>query len=117
MNLLCRSWQGTLHCRVSYSGWKSTGYSLSTAIPFVSNARREPSSNLLVLLDKLSRHLPGFSCDWDVAKGARQFHELFKQIDFTREDFEFRPFTRLKQLQYLIRTDQIDQDFFWKTDF
>jgi hypothetical protein len=52
-----------------------------------------------------------------VAKGAQQFHELFKQIDFTQEDFEARPFTRLKQLQYLIRTDQIDQDFFWKTQF
>jgi nucleoside-diphosphate-sugar epimerase len=70
-----------------------------------------------VSFDKLSKHLPNFSCDWDVAKGAQQFHDLFKQIDFTREDFEFRPFTRLKQLQYLIRTAQIDQDFFWKTPF
>lgn len=70
-----------------------------------------------VSFEKLSKHLPDFSCDWDVAKGARQFHELFKQIDFTREDFEFRPYTRLKQLQYLIRTGQIDQDFFWKADF
>jgi nucleoside-diphosphate-sugar epimerase len=68
-----------------------------------------------VSFDKLSKHLPDFSCDWDVAKGARQFHELFQQIDFTQEDFEFRPYTRLKQLQYLIRTGQIDQDFFWKT--
>lgn len=66
---------------------------------------------------KLAKHLPDFSCDWDVAKGARQFHELFQQIDFTKEDFEFRPFTRLKQLQYLIRTGQIDLDFFWKTNF
>ena len=70
-----------------------------------------------VSFDKLLKHLPDFSCDWDVAKGARQFHELFKQIDFTREDFEFRPYTRLQQLQYLIRTGQIDQDFFWKTVF
>jgi nucleoside-diphosphate-sugar epimerase len=70
-----------------------------------------------VSFEKLAKHLPDFSCDWDVAKGARQFHELFQQIDFTKEDFEFRPFTRLKQLQYLIRTGQIDLDFFWKTDF
>lgn len=68
-----------------------------------------------VSFDKLSKHLPEFSCDWDVARGARQFHELFKQIDLTLEDFEFRPYTRLKQLQYLIRTGQIDPDFFWKT--
>lgn len=70
-----------------------------------------------VSFDKLAKHLPDFKCDWDVKKGARQFYELFNQIDFTREDFEERGFTRLKQLQYLIRTQQIDQDFFWKTSF
>ena len=70
-----------------------------------------------VSFDKLAKHLPDFTCDWDVAKGARQFLELFQQIDFTKEDFEFRPYTRLKQLQYLIRTGQIDLDFFWKTSF
>jgi len=70
-----------------------------------------------VSFEKLAKHLPNFSCDWDVPKGAQQFYELFKQIDFTKEDFEYRGFTRLKQLWYLIRTQQIDQDFFWKTTF
>ncbi|MEY3333144.1 MAG: hypothetical protein RLZZ176_1444, partial [Cyanobacteriota bacterium] len=31
----------------------------------------------------------------------------------TEDTFLFRGFTRLKQLEYLIRTAQIDQDFFW----
>ena len=31
-----------------------------------------------------------------------------------KEIFEFRAFTRLKQLEYLIRTGQIDDEFFWK---
>lgn len=70
-----------------------------------------------VCFDKLGKHLPEFSCDWDVASGARQFHELFSQIEFKSPDFEFRPYTRLKQLQYLIRTGQIDQDFYWKCNF
>ncbi|MGK2913934.1 MAG: NAD-dependent epimerase/dehydratase family protein [Porticoccaceae bacterium] len=70
-----------------------------------------------VSFDKLGKHLPAFSCDWDVPKGARQFYELFKTIDLTRDDFEFRGYTRLKQLQYLIRTGQIDENFFWKTNF
>ena len=38
-------------------------------------------------------------------------------VPLTREDFEFRPYTRLKQLQYLIRTGQIDSDFFWNNGF
>ncbi|HEY5892209.1 MAG TPA: SDR family oxidoreductase [Chthoniobacterales bacterium] len=70
-----------------------------------------------VSFDKLARHLPDFQCQWDVSKGARQFYQLFTQIDLTPDQFEYRGFTRLKQLQYLIRTAQIDQDFFWKTNF
>lgn len=70
-----------------------------------------------VSFDKLARHLPDFSCDWDVARGVQQLHELFKQIEFTRDDFEFRPYTRMKQLQYLIRSGQIDRDFFWCMKF
>ena len=69
-----------------------------------------------VNFDKVSKHLPDFKCQWDVDKGARQFYELFKQIDFGAEQFNDRAFTRLKALEYLIRSEQIDGDFFWKTD-
>lgn len=68
-----------------------------------------------VNFDKISRHLPQFRCVWDAEKGVKQFYELFRRIDFTRETFEYRAFTRLKQLQYLLRTGQIDSSFFWKT--
>ena len=67
-----------------------------------------------VNFDKIRKHLPEFQCDWDADKGVEQFYQLFRQIDFTLETFEYRAFTRLKQLQYLIRTGQIDKSFFWK---
>jgi nucleoside-diphosphate-sugar epimerase len=70
-----------------------------------------------VNFDKVRKHLPGFECDWDADKGVQQFYALFKQLDFTKEQFEFKAFTRLKQLQYLIRTNQLDAKFFWKTSF
>ena len=57
--------------------------------------------------------LPEFQCAWDADKGVEQFYQLFRQIDFTLETFEYRAFTRLKQLQYLIRTGQVDNSFFW----
>ncbi|MEY2439047.1 MAG: hypothetical protein QOI34_432, partial [Verrucomicrobiota bacterium] len=66
-----------------------------------------------VNFDKVRRHLPGFQCEWDADKGVRQFYDLFRRIDLTREQFEFRAFTRLKQLQHLISTGQIDNNFFW----
>jgi nucleoside-diphosphate-sugar epimerase len=67
-----------------------------------------------VSFDKIHERLPGFSCEWDAERGARQLHELFTRISLGREDFDFRGFTRLKQLEYLIRTQQIDADFYWR---
>ena len=62
---------------------------------------------------KINKNLPGFKCDWNAERGAEQLFNLFQQIDLTSEDFSSRGFTRLKQLEYLIRTQQIDRDFFW----
>jgi nucleoside-diphosphate-sugar epimerase len=67
-----------------------------------------------VSFDKIRKHLPNFKCAWDARRGAQQLHDLFKKVDMTADVFEFRAFTRLKQLEYLIRTQQIDEHFFWK---
>ncbi|HEY3663179.1 MAG TPA: SDR family oxidoreductase [Chthoniobacterales bacterium] len=67
-----------------------------------------------VSFDKIKAQLPGFQCAWDARRGAQQLHEVFQQIDMTADIFNGRPFTRLKQLEYLIRTEQIDQQFFWR---
>ena len=66
-----------------------------------------------VSFDKIRKHLPGFQCEWDARRGAQQLCALFKRIDMTSEVFQYRTFTRLKQLEYLIRTRQIDDHFFW----
>ena len=63
---------------------------------------------------KINSQLPGFKCEWDAERGARQFRELFERIGLTKEQFEQRGFTRLKELEHLIRTAQIDNNFFWK---
>ena len=34
-----------------------------------------------VSFDKINNKLPGFSCDWDAVAGARQLHQVFRQID------------------------------------
>lgn len=67
-----------------------------------------------VSFQKINSVLPGFKCEWDAVRGAQQLFDLFTQIDMTEETFLFRGFTRLKQLEYLLRTQQIDSDFFWR---
>ncbi len=41
-------------------------------------------------------------------------HAVFEQIDFDKDTFDFRAYTRLKQIKYLRSTEQIDDHFFWK---
>jgi len=62
---------------------------------------------------RIHRELPGFKCSNTARDGARQFRELFERIQFGPESYQFRAFTRLKQLKYLQATKQIDDDFFW----
>jgi nucleoside-diphosphate-sugar epimerase len=66
-----------------------------------------------VSFEKINTLLPGFKCKQDVQTGASQLKGLFEKIAMDRETFEFRPYTRLRQLQYLIKTNQIDRNFFW----
>jgi nucleoside-diphosphate-sugar epimerase len=67
-----------------------------------------------VSFEKIRKHLPGFQCAWDARRGAQQLYSLFKQIAMPPEVFQHRTFTRLKQLEYLIRTKQIDDQFYWR---
>lgn len=66
-----------------------------------------------VSFDKIHNALPAFSCEWDAARGAQQLRSVFERIDMTADTFNARPFTRLKELEYLLRTQQIGADFFW----
>ena len=66
-----------------------------------------------VNFDKMSREVPGFSCDWSLDRGAVQLRELYERVRLTDEMFGFRAFTRLEQLKYLVKAGQIDAQFFW----
>lgn len=68
-----------------------------------------------VNFDKIATELPGYSSDWNAERGARQLHEVFNAIDLDEETFTGRGHTRLKQLEHLMRTKQLDADLFWTT--
>jgi nucleoside-diphosphate-sugar epimerase len=63
---------------------------------------------------KICCHLPEFRCRWSAELGAHQLREVFERVKMTSDMFSFRAFTRLRQLTYLISTDQIDADFYWR---
>ena len=67
-----------------------------------------------VSFDKIATRLPGFKARWTAQRGADELRRLFERIEFSSETYEFRAFTRLRQLKYLQRTGQIDDDLFWR---
>ena len=66
-----------------------------------------------VSFEKIAAKLPGFSCRWTAKQGAAELRRLFDRIEFDEGIYQFRAYTRLKQLHYLSRTGQIDARFFW----
>ena len=68
-----------------------------------------------VSFDKVYSVLPGFKCQHTVMSGAEELRDIFTRIQMTSERFGFRAFTRLKQLQYLLQTDQLNAELFWTT--
>jgi len=66
-----------------------------------------------VNFDRIHAELPGFKCRYTARDGARQLRVLFERIAMQPDTYQFRAFTRLKQLKYLQATRQIDPEFYW----
>ena len=66
-----------------------------------------------VSFEKIKRVLPDFECQWDAARGAQQLHDVFEAIQLDEATFTGRGHTRLKQLEHLLGTGQIDAELFW----
>lgn len=66
-----------------------------------------------VSFDKINTQLPGFSCDFSAEKGAAELYKVFKKIDMKEDIFNARPYTRLKQLKFLLETNQLTDDLYW----
>ena len=54
-----------------------------------------------VSFDKIASRLPEFKTRWTAKMGAEELRRLFERIEMSSDTYEFRAFTRLKQLKYL----------------
>lgn len=70
--------------------------------------------NYKVNFDKIKNVLPGFTCKYDIAKGAKELLDIFTKIGLTKEDFLSKDYTRLKQIKYLTEENKINESFYWK---
>ncbi|MCV7091333.1 NAD-dependent epimerase/dehydratase family protein [Mycobacterium interjectum] len=67
-----------------------------------------------VSFGKIHEVFADFRAAWDVAAGAAQLHRVFQAIAMEPETFYGRGHTRLKQIEYLLKTGQVDERLFWK---
>jgi nucleoside-diphosphate-sugar epimerase len=67
-----------------------------------------------VAFGKIREVFSDFQAAWDVAAGAAQLHRVFQSIAMDPETFHGRGHTRLKQIEYLLKTGQVDDRLFWK---
>ena len=63
---------------------------------------------------KFARTFPEFRFEWTVEKGARELAEAFREMGLTSADFTDRRFTRLKWLNFLLETKQLDRSLRWQ---
>jgi len=71
------------------------------------------SRSYRVSFDKI-RNVLGFTCKRNAAIGAAQLCAIFKKIDMSKDVFNFRAFTRLKQLEHLLKLGELDSQLFWR---
>ncbi|WP_129336155.1 NAD-dependent epimerase/dehydratase family protein [Cellulomonas endophytica] len=112
-----------VHAQVFNVGSEAQNYqvreiaeTVADAFPGCKLSFGEPSADnrsYKVNFDKIHSVLPGFSCDWDAQSGARQLAQVFGSIDLDEATFTGRGHTRLKQLQHLLATKQIDAELQW----
>lgn len=72
------------------------------------------SRTYTVNFDRIYRLLPNFRPQWTVRKGIEQLLGFYKKYHLSLDRFEGRYFIRLKQLQYLIDSQEVDgTNLYW----
>ena len=113
-----------IHAQIFNVGTAEQNYRVREIAEIV--ARTFPGCNLVlgansgdtrsyrVSFEKIHATLPGFAGTRNAALGAQQLRDLFAQLELSRDTFEFRAYTRLRQLEHLLSTGQVGPELFWR---
>ena len=63
---------------------------------------------------KFARTFPEFKFNWTAEKGAAELYRGFRAIGLTHSDLVDRRFTRLKWLNHLLESEQLDRNLHWR---
>lgn len=63
--------------------------------------------------DKIRRMLPGFRPQWTARKGAQELYDAYRTVGLTQEDINSDRYTRLRHIQLLQKSGQLDPSLKW----
>ena len=64
---------------------------------------------------KLRQAFPALRPLWDARRGAQQLYEAYRDAGVCLDEFQGRRYVRLKQLQHLLATEQLDEELRWRS--
>ena len=67
-----------------------------------------------VTCDKLKRILPNFHPQWTARTGAQELYDAYRAVGLTAEDINRGRYTRIVQIQRLLKAGQLDQSLRWR---
>ncbi len=70
------------------------------------------SRSYRVNCDKIKNEL-GFKIEWTLEESVKELVKQLKEIGLNNEEFDSRKYTRLKQIKYLLETNQLDEQLKW----
>jgi nucleoside-diphosphate-sugar epimerase len=66
-----------------------------------------------VNFDKIGRILPGFRPQWTARQGVQELYQAYRAAGLTAEDVQLGRYTRIAQIQKLMRESQLDSSLRW----
>jgi nucleoside-diphosphate-sugar epimerase len=66
-----------------------------------------------VSCDKIRSVLPNFRPQWNARKGAQELYSAYQAVGLSSADLEKAPYTRLSQIQRLIKAGKLDTSLRW----
>jgi nucleoside-diphosphate-sugar epimerase len=78
------------------------------------NEHGSDSRTYNVNFDKIHSKLPSFEPQWNITKGVIELYEAFKKCNLSYDEFMSRKYTRLKHLNYLIKSKKLNEGLYWR---
>jgi nucleoside-diphosphate-sugar epimerase len=63
---------------------------------------------------KATKSLVGYAPTWNLEKGVGECAQTYKKIGLTKEQFESRLYTRLRQIKHLLESGSLDEKLYWR---